>query len=63
MGRLTAIGVLEGMVAMFASGDPAAAPTVVAENYIDHQGLGAEEMRGLKVSRTLSVQTSPHPSI
>ena len=29
---------------MFASGDPAAAPTVVAENYIDHQGLGAEEM-------------------
>lgn len=46
MERLAATEVLEAMVAMFASGDPSAAATVVAEDYLDHQGLGAGLIRG-----------------
>ena len=39
MERLSAIEVLEAMVAMFASGDPSQAATVVAEDYlVDHRG-------------------------
>ena len=47
MERLSASEVLEAMVAMFASGDPSAAATVVAEDYLDHQGLGGGLMRGV----------------
>ena len=43
----TACDVLRAMVAMFASGDPSAAPDFVAENYLDHQGLGAGPMTGI----------------
>jgi predicted SnoaL-like aldol condensation-catalyzing enzyme len=39
--------VLEAMVAMFASGDPSPAATVVAEDYLDHQGLGDGPVRGI----------------
>lgn len=35
------------MVAMFASGDPVGAENVVAADYIDHQGLGGEQLVGL----------------
>jgi predicted SnoaL-like aldol condensation-catalyzing enzyme len=48
MNSLTAIRVLEQMVAMFASGDPSSAAAVVAEEYIDHQGLGAGAMLGVE---------------
>ena len=47
MKQLSATEVLEAMVAMFASGDPSAAATVIAEDYLDHQGLGAGPMRGV----------------
>ena len=47
MRRLSATEVLEAMVAMFASGDPSAAAAVIAEDYLDHQGLGAGPMRGV----------------
>ncbi|MDP8961454.1 MAG: ester cyclase [Actinomycetota bacterium] len=40
--------VLEVMVAMFASGDPSAAVAVIAEDYLDHQGLGAGPVRGVE---------------
>jgi predicted SnoaL-like aldol condensation-catalyzing enzyme len=43
-----AIRVLEEMVAMFASGDPSGATAVVGEDYIDHQGLGTGEVRGVE---------------
>ncbi len=39
MNPLSATEVLEVMVAMFASGDPSAAATVIGEDYLDHQGL------------------------
>jgi predicted SnoaL-like aldol condensation-catalyzing enzyme len=45
--RLSATQVLEAMVAMFASGDPSQAATVVAEDYLDHQGLGSGPIRGV----------------
>lgn len=35
------------MVAMFASGDPSGAGEVVAEGYLDHQGLGAGPVQGI----------------
>jgi len=35
------------MVQMFASGDPSEAAAVVAEDYLDHQGLGAGPIRGI----------------
>ena len=47
MERLSATEVLEAMVAMFASGDPSTAAAVVAEDYLDHQGLGAGLIRGV----------------
>jgi predicted SnoaL-like aldol condensation-catalyzing enzyme len=36
----SATEVLEVMVAMFASGDASGAAAVVADDYLDHQGLG-----------------------
>ena len=48
MGPTTASGVLKAMVAMFASGDPSDAAAVVAEDYLDHQGLGAGPIRGIE---------------
>jgi predicted SnoaL-like aldol condensation-catalyzing enzyme len=36
------------MVAMFASGDPSEASLVVAEDYLDHQGLGDKPIRGVE---------------
>lgn len=47
MEELSATDVLQAMVAMFASGDPSQAATVVAEDYLDHQGLGAGPIRGV----------------
>ena len=44
---MTPTGVLKAMVAIFASGDPSDAPAVVAEEYLDHQGLGAGPIRGI----------------
>lgn len=44
---MTSTGVLKAMVAIFASGDPSDAAAVVAEEYLDHQGLGAEPIRGI----------------
>jgi hypothetical protein len=38
--------VLADMVAMFDSGDASAAPDVVADAYLDHQGLGGGPMLG-----------------
>ncbi len=43
----TSTGVLKAMVAIFASGDPSDAAAVVAEEYLDHQGLGAGPIRGI----------------
>lgn len=43
----TAGDVLRAMVAMFASGDPSDAATFVAEDYLDHQGLGAGPVSGI----------------
>lgn len=40
MTKCTPAQVLEEMVAMFDSGDPTAATKVVADGYLDHQGLG-----------------------
>ena len=34
-------------MAMFASGDPSEAAAVVADDYLDHQGLGAGPLRGV----------------
>ncbi|HVM15500.1 MAG TPA: nuclear transport factor 2 family protein [Egibacteraceae bacterium] len=48
MGATTATAVLKAMVAMFASGDPSDAEAVVAEGYLDHQGLGAGPVRGIE---------------
>ncbi len=45
------------MVAMFASGDPSAAAAVVAEDYIDHQGLGSGPINGID-GFALIVQTN-----
>jgi predicted SnoaL-like aldol condensation-catalyzing enzyme len=45
--ELSATEVLEAMVAMFASGDPSEAHAVVAEDYLDHQGLGAGPITGV----------------
>ena len=45
--RPTAGAVLREMVAMFASGDPAHAAAVVAPDYLDHQGLEGEPVRGV----------------
>lgn len=36
------------MVAIFASGDPSGASTLVAEDYLDHQGLGDAPLRGVE---------------
>jgi predicted SnoaL-like aldol condensation-catalyzing enzyme len=41
--------VLQAMVAMFASGDPSEATTVIAQDYLDHQGVGAGPVRGVEV--------------
>ena len=46
MGPATASDVLREMVAMFASGDPSDAAAVIAEGYLDHQGLGAGPLSG-----------------
>lgn len=43
----SAAQVLEEMVAMFDSGDPTAAVRVVADSYLDHQGLGQGPMHGV----------------
>ena len=40
--------VLRAMVAIFASGDPSEASTLVAEDYLDHQGLGDAPLRGVE---------------
>lgn len=42
-----ASGVFKAMVAMFASGNPSDAAAVVAEDYLDHQGLGTGPIRGI----------------
>lgn len=47
MQTLSATEVLEAMVAMFASGDPSKAATVVGADYLDHQGLGTGPIRGV----------------
>jgi predicted SnoaL-like aldol condensation-catalyzing enzyme len=47
MGPAVATEVLKAMVAMFASGDPSAAAAVVAEDYLDHQGLGSGPINGI----------------
>lgn len=47
MDRLTPTEVLRAMVAIFASGDPSKAATIVAEDYLDHQGLGGGPLRGI----------------
>ncbi len=47
MEGLSATEVVEVMVAMFASGDPSEAATVVADDYLDHQGVGAGAIRGV----------------
>jgi hypothetical protein len=44
---LSATEVLEAMVAMFASGDPSKAATVIGDDYLDHQGLGTGPIRGV----------------
>ena len=36
------------MVAMFASGDPSEAAAVIAQDYLDHQGVGAGPIRGVE---------------
>lgn len=41
-------GVLKAMVAMFASGDPSDAAAIVAEDYVDHQGLGEGQLKGVE---------------
>ena len=43
----TATQVLEAMVAMFDSGETATAARVVADSYLDHQGLGEGPMLGV----------------
>ncbi|MBA3652890.1 MAG: nuclear transport factor 2 family protein [Actinobacteria bacterium] len=48
MGANTAASVLKAMVAMFASGDPSTASAVVAEDYLDHQGLGTGPIQGIE---------------
>jgi predicted SnoaL-like aldol condensation-catalyzing enzyme len=45
---MTSTGVLKAMVAMLASGDPSDAAAVVAEDYLDHQGLGHGPIRGIE---------------
>lgn len=47
MNERTAAQVLEAMVAMFDSGDSTDAADVVAEGYLDHQGLGQGPMVGI----------------
>ena len=42
------IGVLRAMVAMFASGDPDDATSIIDPAYFDHQGQGGEPLRGLE---------------
>ena len=44
---LTAVEVLAAMVAMFDSGDPTHAGRVVANAYVDQQGLGQGPIRGV----------------
>jgi predicted SnoaL-like aldol condensation-catalyzing enzyme len=44
---VVATDVLKAMVEMFASGDPSAAAAVVAEDYLDHQGLGSGPINGI----------------
>ena len=44
---LAAVGVLAAMVAMFDSGDPTYAASVVAADYVDHQGFGHGPIRGV----------------
>lgn len=43
----SAIDVLRAMVEMFSTGDVSRAGDVVAADYLDHQGLGGNEMRGV----------------
>lgn len=43
----SAADVLRAMVIMFASGDPSGASAVVADDYLDHQGLGQGPLRGI----------------
>jgi len=45
--------VLEAMIAMFDSGDTAAVGDVVSESYVDHQGLGRVEVRGVSGFRSV----------
>src|SRR5260221_5317029 len=45
--------VMAALVDMFASGDPARAESVVAVDYLDHQGLGAGPLRGVEGFRHL----------
>jgi predicted SnoaL-like aldol condensation-catalyzing enzyme len=44
---ILAMDVLAAMVAIFASGDPADAAAVVADDYLDHQGLGDGPRHGV----------------
>ena len=44
---MSSVGVLRAMLVMFASGDPSDAAAVVADEYLDHQGLGIGPIRGI----------------
>ncbi len=46
------VQVLQAMADMFASGDPPEAAAVVADDYLDHQGLGTGPIRGVDGSPT-----------
>jgi hypothetical protein len=47
VGAYRPVDVLKAMVEMLASGDPSGAAGVIAEDYLDHQGLGAGPVHGV----------------
>jgi predicted SnoaL-like aldol condensation-catalyzing enzyme len=42
----SAVAVLRAMVEMFSTGDVSSVGDVIAAGYLDHQGLGGNELRG-----------------
>jgi hypothetical protein len=59
MDHPTATEVLRAMVAMFTSGDPSKAATIVAEDYLDHQASAQVRCVASTASRPSSLRTSP----
>ncbi len=51
-----AVEVMKRMVAMFSTGDLSEVREIVHPDYLDHQGLHGEPIRGLPDSRQLSLR-------